>query len=444
MKKFTTLIAALALLITGTANGQAQKLAASRLDTPPGFSIPPTCNAAGSVALFLGSPVAMACDATGLNVSGTGATMQLRFGGTDVGIVRSSAGVLKVTDGSTGYGDIRAGGFVQGGNAISINNQGLWSGSGGIVGWASGATYDSELDVGLARSAAGVLKVTDGSTGAGKILVANGTAAAPSVAFASSTGTGIYYGGSSNGVFASGGSYIGAWSGASFEVYKSLQLNTDALGATYLRSAAAATLQLGAANAAAPVRQTIRAQGSRGTTDSNVSGADLNVQAGFGTGVGSSTAAGRRGDLRLQTQARMGAATTQSTAVDRFGAAGQVVTLTESSATAVLDVAVASGTAAGGTVWYTIRAADATDFQSLRGQVQWAAVNKGGTLTCTPGLVGTEVAAVSTGTLTNTASCTTGTNSISINLNAVSSLTQTTLYAYVSWQMDGTGVATTK
>ncbi len=144
------------------------------------------------------------------------------------------------------------------------------------------------------------------------------------------------------------------------------------------------------------------------------------------------TAAGA-GDTRLKTGT-----------ADRAVIAGGTVTLTESSATPVLDVAVASGTVAGGTVWYTIRANDATDFQALRGQVQWSAVNKGGTLTAAIVLVGSEILAASAGTLTNTATITTGTNLITINLNAVSSLTQTTLYAYVSAQVDGTGTVTTK
>lgn len=218
----------------------------------------------------------------------------------------------------------------------------------------------------------------------------------------------------------------------------------DATGAPsfYATSPATATLQLGTVNSATPAGQRLQSQGATGT---NISGSDLIVAAGGGTGLANTTAAGRRGDYRVRTQVRGTTGTTaDTTGTDRFLAAGQVVTLTESSATPILDYAVASGSVAGGTVWYTIRADDATDFQALRGQVQWAAVNKGGTLTASIVAVGTETAAVSAGTLTNTPTITTGTNSITINLNAVSSLTQTTLYAFVSGQMDGTGVSTTK
>lgn len=55
---------------------------------------------------------------------------------------------------------------------------------------------------------------------------------------------------------------------------------------TALSRAAAATLQLGAANAAAPVAQTLQAQGSRSGTDTNTGGASLTFRAGAGTGTG--------------------------------------------------------------------------------------------------------------------------------------------------------------
>jgi len=45
-------------------------------------------------------------------------------------------------------------------------------------------------------------------------------------------------------------------------------------------------LQLGSANAASPVAQTLGTQGSRSGTDTNVGGANLTIQAGGGTGTG--------------------------------------------------------------------------------------------------------------------------------------------------------------
>jgi len=60
--------------------------------------------------------------------------------------------------------------------------------------------------------------------------------------------------------------------------------NADGTADLILRRAAAANLAFGAADAASPVAQTISTQGSRAGTDSNVSGANLTVQSGLGTG----------------------------------------------------------------------------------------------------------------------------------------------------------------
>ncbi len=53
---------------------------------------------------------------------------------------------------------------------------------------------------------------------------------------------------------------------------------------TFLTRGSAATIQLGGANAASPVSQTLGTQGTRPGTDSNASGANLTIQSGIGTG----------------------------------------------------------------------------------------------------------------------------------------------------------------
>lgn len=116
-------------------------------------------------------------------------------------------------------------------------------------------------------------------------------------------------------------------------------------------------------------------------------------------------------------------------------------TLTESSATGLVDIALTAGKVSGGRILYCIEANDATDYQNLTGEVIWSVVNKGGVLTSalsTP----VEAVAVSAGTLTNTVTAVAGTNKITLSLNAVSSLTQTTLR--VKWQIahDGNGTIT--
>lgn len=105
--------------------------------------------------------------------------------------------------------------------------------------------------------------------------------------------------------------------------------------------------------------------------------------------------------------------------------------LTESSATSFTQVAVpqtAGANYAAGEVIYTVYATDGTDSQTLQGRVAFSAVNKAGTETCSIGVAYTEVLAVSTAsTLTCTHTCVTGlTDAVQIASNCVSSLTQTT------------------
>ena len=102
-------------------------------------------------------------------------------------------------------------------------------------------------------------------------------------------------------------------------------------------------------------------------------------------------------------------------------------TLTESSATGFVDIAVTAGQRISGEVIYEVYAADATDFQTITGRLRYAAVNKAGTTTVTVSEVGTQTTAVSAGTLTATNTAADTTNKITLSCNAVSSLTQTTL-----------------
>lgn len=124
---------------------------------------------------------------------------------------------------------------------------------------------------------------------------------------------------------------------------------------------------------------------------------------------------------------------------NRYYVKAATKTLTESSATGIVDIAVASGSVASGELLYSIQANDATDFQNIRGRVVYSIVNKGGVLT-TSFSESIETSAVSSGTLTCTTTLVAGTNKITLSLNAVSSLTQTTLRA--KWQMQHDGYAT--
>lgn len=163
----------------------------------------------------------------------------------------------------------------------------------------------------------------------------------------------------------------------------------------------------------------------------NIDGEDLAFTGGASTGTGVG------GAVVVSTTPSGTSGTTANSGAHREYIYAGAVTLTESSATAlVVGIGVASGTVTGGTLWYTIESNDTTDYQVLRGRVLFSAVNKAGTLTVTLGTP-EEITSVSIGTLTNTVTLTTGTNTIIPNLNAVSSLTQTTLRATFRISLDG-------
>jgi hypothetical protein len=120
--------------------------------------------------------------------------------------------------------------------------------------------------------------------------------------------------------------------------------------------------------------------------------------------------------------------------------------LTAGNATAFVEVAVPQGTVVGGVVEYVIQANDATNFQSRTGVLVFSVVNPSGTEVCTLARPDggttvdntTDLVAVSSGTLTNTFTCTVGlTDAVRIAANAASSLTETTLQISYSVRLNG-------
>lgn len=121
----------------------------------------------------------------------------------------------------------------------------------------------------------------------------------------------------------------------------------------------------------------------------------------------------------------------------RTGGDTSPVNLTEGSATVFIRISTTSNSASGGTIHYVVRANDASDYQAITGRLNFAVVNKAGTLTVdTDDLAGASNA-VSAGTL----SCTfdsnaPGSGNLDLRATCTSSLTQTSLtiqpYAEVS------------
>lgn len=146
--------------------------------------------------------------------------------------------------------------------------------------------------------------------------------------------------------------------------------------------------------------------------------------------------------------------TTQYNHLAAWGYAGGArKTLTESAATSTIRIPVAAGAGAGGTFNYCVFAADATDQQQRCGRIKFSVTNKAATETCgmntdtavanDASITETEdgnASSISAGTLTYAITCdTTPANAVDIQINAVSSLTQTTLEARYSVQVMGPG-----
>lgn len=129
---------------------------------------------------------------------------------------------------------------------------------------------------------------------------------------------------------------------------------------------------------------------------------------------------------------------TEYTAYTSVGTVSEAdVVLTESSATSVIIMPLAAEEGIGGMFLYNIYATDGSTPQVRAGRVIFGATNDGGVETCTLGTP-EEVDQTPTGTLTVTVTCVDGgTNAIALQLNAVSSLTQTTLRAHVQVHLQG-------
>jgi len=91
----------------------------------------------------------------------------------DTGLKRDSAGVLKVTDGSTGVGGLIYNTLTPVTTVrIAYTDNQMFLGKSMSLNWITSATASTSgiPDTGLERDSAGVLKVTDGSTGSGELL----------------------------------------------------------------------------------------------------------------------------------------------------------------------------------------------------------------------------------------------------------------------------------
>lgn len=181
--------------------------------------------------------------------------------------------------------------------------------------------------------------------------------------------------------------------------------------------------------------------GDATSTDNRAS--PLSLETGFSTGLGTSTNVAIKTSLE-KTVSGSGA-NSMST---RFLAAGSPVTLTAGSATVIGNIAFA-GTSnyLGAELTVTVNAIDATsDYQSITTKMLVDAVSKAGTVTPAIAMIKTNTA-VSSGTITAEFTVAANANSVDIQCNAASSLTETNLtakYVITALNSDDAVTVTTK
>jgi hypothetical protein len=194
------------------------------------------------------------------------------------------------------------------------------------------------------------------------ILAPDGSAAAPAYSFASDATLGLYRS-AANVV---GVSVAGTHSlsfGANF-------IRMGAASDLILLRRAAATFNLGAADAAAPIAQTLTVQG---TTANDTAGAKFTLTGSQGKGTGSG------GNIAIQTGVTAGAAATANTASDRdyFVAAPKALT-SGAGATGIFEIAIpTNNTSVGYTIDYVISFADGTNYAIHKGMAFGSAYRDG-------------------------------------------------------------------
>ena len=293
-----------------------------------------------------------------------------------------------------------------------------------------GASVTLGCDAGITYDAA-----TDTLT-SGRVLVGDGTAAQPSVAFSAAAGSGFWlrsagipeimwsFNGGAGGKLSNAAVFlpnVGAFGWTATQ-------DPNATQDTFLTRGAAATLQLGAADVnGSPVAQTLKVQSA--ITGTNLAPAAWTLQGSLGTGNATPGAINITSGRRSATSG-----TTAQTAIVRHGIGWSKV-LTNNSAIAVVNATLASNTGMGMIVRYLVEVFDGTNLQTESGVVSINGVNKAGAFTiATPTKAG-NVQALSSGTLAVTWAASSANPSV-ISVNANSSLTPSTGYPRITYTID--------
>ena len=292
----------------------------------------------------------------------------------------------------------------------------------GIVYSGTALTVD---DTGLAGGGETAPTVNaTGVTRANRVLVGDGTAAAPSLSFANFPSTGFVV---------TSGPAVNAYANGTVTfstraTQSSIWGNRIELGGgpnVVFDVTTAATLQLGGADLnGSPVAQTLKPQSA--ITGTNLAPAAFTIQGSLGTGNAISGVMNISGGAISATSG-----TTAQPAVIRRGTSWTKV-LTNNSAIPVVNVTNASNTVAAGLVGYAVEVFNGTDLQVEVGEVSVMVTNKGGVWSGNTATKHGNIQNMSSGTLSVTWAIT-GANPAVLSVNANSSLTPSTGYPRITY-----------
>lgn len=260
-------------------------------------AIPPPASATlGCVGVFLGSPLNLQCDA---GISYDAATDTLTTETVRATSYAAQPKTVTIT-GSTNATPIVV---TAVGHGLQTND---WISISGITGNTNAngfflitrltadtfslQNYSTGADIAGNGAHGGTPVAVTGIVQANRVLVGDGSAAQPGVAFASDPDTGWYSQADGYNAFATNGTArfsIGV-NGFGMMSTGTIYWSSSTIGAAQdlaLTRAAAATLQLGAANAASPVAQVLKFQDATGTNANAAATATIKGPAGTGTGT---------------------------------------------------------------------------------------------------------------------------------------------------------------
>jgi hypothetical protein len=187
-----------------------------------------------------------------------------------------------------------------------------------------------------------------------------------------------------------------------------------------IRGGAAANIQYGQADAAAPIAQTIQVQSTvAGTTDT--AGALWTRRASLGTGTGASGNVMEKTGFSAKTTG-----TSQHTAVDRAIIVAKGKVLTSATPVSLCEFALPALAMCGGAIQATIVCTNGTDVQAFTQSVTYSAVNKAGVYTKSITATTGDKSVTGASTLTTVWSILDGTNKVTIQVAATTSLTPST------------------